>query len=425
MPFRVGQESGRRGWYVYVDRPKTHRPRRGGKTVRRKAGDSREEALRNALRIEAELVQQWAADEPLSPFQAALKTSQELEVRLDEALEGELRDQGYKPQERDRLLLGLYDQQDVEAQGLEVRLSREEHAQLEGIKTDIRPWMEWVRERKALEERAASTIVNWETKLRGLAAWYGSDVVGTMTRKEANAYKLQMKETGMSTNSISNYLGTFSGFWNWAINSGELKGENPWKGQRKGLPTASKRSPLSPDLLDRAHKKADQLMDIRFFFGRYQGLRKEDYCGLRWCDIDLENGLIHLRRYSWEGKKRNLKLKEGGERSIPIHSQLLKRIETYLPEAATRNDQRPIWHEDYKAKLECWGATWAERFTDRYGFGSHDLRSYVVTQMMKCNINPFFLHAITGHRVPGTSDVVLGYVNPTMDEVKEVLELLK
>ena len=71
------------------------------------------------------------------------------------------------------------------------------------------------------------------------------------------------------------------------------------------------------------------------------------------------------------------------------------------------------------------GVTWAKRFKGVYGFGSHDLRSYVVTQMMKCNINPFFLHAITGHRVPGTSDVVLGYVNPTMNEVKEVLELLK
>ena len=45
------------GWYVHVDRPKTHRPKRGGKMVRRKAGDSREEALRNALRIEATLGQ--------------------------------------------------------------------------------------------------------------------------------------------------------------------------------------------------------------------------------------------------------------------------------------------------------------------------------------------------------------------------------
>ena len=124
MPFRVGQESGRRGWYVYVDRPKTHHARRGGKTVRRKAGETREEALRNALRIEAELVQQWAADEPLSPFQAALRASRELGLRLDEALDWELRDQGYKPQDRDRLLLALHDLRDVEAQGLEVRISR-------------------------------------------------------------------------------------------------------------------------------------------------------------------------------------------------------------------------------------------------------------------------------------------------------------
>ena len=73
MPFRVGQESGRKGWYVYVDRPKTDRTRRGGKTVRRKGGETRQEALRNALRIEAELVQQWAADEALNPFQAAIR----------------------------------------------------------------------------------------------------------------------------------------------------------------------------------------------------------------------------------------------------------------------------------------------------------------------------------------------------------------
>ena len=180
----------------------------------------------------------------------------------------ELRDQGFKSQERDRLLLGLHDRRDVEAQGLEVRLSSEEHAQLEGIKTDIRPWMEWVKERRALEERAASTVVNWETKLRGLAAWYGSDVVGTITRKEANAYKLHMKMSGMTTKSISNYIGTFSGFWNWAISSGELKAENPWKGQRKGLSKSNKRKPLCPNLLNRACKKADEQKDIRFFFGR-------------------------------------------------------------------------------------------------------------------------------------------------------------
>ena len=425
MSFRVGQERGRKGWYVYVDRPKALRSRRGGKTARRKAGETREAALINALRIEAELIKQWTEEADQSPFKAAKEASTNLGIRLDVALDEALRGKNYKREDRERIVLGLEDPADLQKQGLEIKLSRTEQAQLEEIQSDTRPWQEWVEERRVLEDRAASTVVNWQTKLKGLANWYGSQVVGTMNRKDANAYKLHMAEKGMSSNSISNYLGTFSGFWNWAINSGELKVDNPWKELKRGLPVAKKRQALDPQQLHKAEQKADELKDVRFFFGRYQGLRKEDYCGLRWCDVDLQKELIHLRRYEWQGMRRNLKLKEAGERTIPIHSELTKRLSIMLPDVVKRNDQAPIWIDDYKAKLECWGATWAETFKYRYGFGTHDLRSYVVTQMMKCNINPFFLHAITGHRVPGTSAVVLGYVTPTIEEVRDVLELLK
>ncbi len=117
-------------------------------------------------------------------------------------------------------MLGLEDPADLQKQGLEIKLSRTEQDQLEEIQSDIRPWQEWVKERRVLEDRAASTVVNWETKLKGLANWYGSQVVGTMNRKDAYAYKLQMAEKSMSSNSISNYLGTFGGFWNWAIEWG-------------------------------------------------------------------------------------------------------------------------------------------------------------------------------------------------------------
>ena len=134
----------------------------------------------------------WVAELNQSPFQAARKASNEQRVPLDEALDHELRERGYKKKEKDRLVLGLFDQETVEAQGLELCLSREEKAQLEEIKANIRPWSEWVKERKAVEDRAASTVVNWQTKLKGLGSWYGSNVVGTMTRRDANAYKLHM-----------------------------------------------------------------------------------------------------------------------------------------------------------------------------------------------------------------------------------------
>ncbi|WP_136988981.1 tyrosine-type recombinase/integrase [Synechococcus sp. UW140] len=425
MTFRVGQEKGRSGWYVFVTRPKALRSKRGSKTVRKKGGDTREEALKNALRIEAELLQQWAKEADADPFMAAREQSQATGLSLDEALDNTLRAENYKPQERERLLLGLYDKADLEKQGLEATLTRSEEAKLEEVKSDIRPWSEWVKERKALEGLANSTIVNWETKLKGLSEWYGSSVVGTMDRKQASEYKLFLAQKGMKPNSISNYLGTFSGFWNYAITKGELTTENIWKGQKKNLPKAKKRQALDPQLLEAAETKAEQLEDIRFWFGRYQGLRKEDYCGLRWCDLDMNAGVMHLERYEWNGQMRNLKLKEGGERTIPIHSKLIQKIRLMLPTALIRNDNEPIWPKDYKSKLEAWGVTWAETFKYRYGFGSHDLRSYVVTQMMLQNINPYYLHAITGHTVPGTSKVVLGYVAPTLDQVREVLELLE
>jgi len=87
-----------------------------------------------------------------------------------------------------------------------------------------------------------------------------------MTRRDANAYKLHMKEKGMSSNSISDYLGTFSGFWNWAIASGEITSENIWEGLKKGLPPAMKRRPLDIDLLISASEKADELQEIRLFW---------------------------------------------------------------------------------------------------------------------------------------------------------------
>ena len=204
MAFRVGQEKGRAGWYVYVSKPAQYRKKKGSNTVRKKGGATREEALRNALRIEAEVLGQWEKEFNTNPFAAAQATSRTQGIPLDQALDEELRDQGYRLAERDRIVAGLYDEEELEKQGIEKRLTKKESAQLEEIQSDIRPWSQWVSERKALEDRAASTVVNWETKLKGLAEWYGSAVVGTMTRKDANAYKLFMANKGMSSNSISN-----------------------------------------------------------------------------------------------------------------------------------------------------------------------------------------------------------------------------
>ena len=417
MAFRIAQESGKSGWYVFVDRPKNLRVKRGGKTVRRKGGETREEAIANALRIEASLVEQWVQEADVDPFQIAKKRSQASEFSLDEELDLALREERYKPEVRDRLINALLTDDTS-------KITREEKAKLEEINSDERSWQAWVSDRRLIEKPAASTARNWGTKLKQLSEWYRSDLLAMMTRKEANPYRHHLTKKGHAVSYVIGTIGSLSGMWNWAITAGEIKTENIWTGLKKGLPKPKKRESVSAEMLQAAEAKADKLKDIRFWFGRYQGLRKEDYCGLRWCDIDIKEGVIHIQRYVWEGKKRNLKLKEGGERTIPIHSKLLARIKTMLPEAERRCDKTPVWPQDYKPSIENWGSTWAARHSDRYCFGSHDLRSYVVTQMMLQNINPYYLAALTGHTVQGTSEVVRGYVTPTIEQVREVLELL-
>ena len=66
--------------------------------------------------------------------------------------------------------------------------------------------------------------------------------------------------------------------------------------RKKRLQTSKKKDALNPEPLKIAEQKADTNKDIRFFFGRHQRPKKEDYCGLRWCDIDTEKSIIRLLR---------------------------------------------------------------------------------------------------------------------------------
>ena len=90
-----------------------------------------------------------------------------------------------------------------------------------------------------------------------------------------------------------------------------------------------------------------------------------------------------------------LKIEEAGERSIPIRSQLLKRIKEYLPEALTNNSDTLIWSDDYIQERKAWGNNWVQTFTRHYKFTSHTLRSYVITQLLRKGCSPYYLFEIS------------------------------
>lgn len=425
MAARVRQIKGKPGWYVFLDVPRWVRQLKGGSaTIRFKGGATEAEAKRNMLVIEAEQLTKWEAlRDPLA--NAGLVANQTGE-RIDRVVDELMRSAGWSLEMRDRVMASMVlDADELERQQIKP-INQQMQGVVDGLASGVSTWQQWVALRQRDQRQIGrSTITNWNSKLKGLSAWLGHDHIGVMTRQQAFEYKLNMmQEQGKADISVVTYISCFSGMWNWAIRSGQLEGENIWEGLKKGLSRNIDKDSLETATLREAEQKADALQDIRFWFGRYQGLRKEDYCGLRWCDIDMDKGVFHLLQYEWNGQRRNLKMKKRGERTIPIHSKLAERIKLYLPEALTNNSEEPIWSDDYRATIESWGSRFAERFKDRYLFGTHDLRSYVVTELLKLNVSPYFLKEITGHTVPGMGKVVAGYVRPNIEQVREVLELL-
>ena len=118
VAFRVGQINGRSGFYVFIDKPAELREKKGSNTIKRKAGGTEAEAKRNTPGIVAKVLDDWSNELSDDPFRDARVRSQATGLPLDSALEDELRARGYKREETDRLVLGIYPQDELIKQGL-------------------------------------------------------------------------------------------------------------------------------------------------------------------------------------------------------------------------------------------------------------------------------------------------------------------
>lgn len=59
------------------------------------------------------------------------------------------------------------------------------------------------------------------------------------------------------------------------------------------------------------------------------GIRGGEICGLRIDDLDLANGIVHVRQSVWRGQLQTVKSRSGNRR-FPISSHLVKQLGTFL-----------------------------------------------------------------------------------------------
>ena len=421
---KITTVKGRSGYYLLVPVPRSLRPPFKTAGIYRKAGKTKQEAIRNRPRLLMEVEQLFrdtAANDPvLNTFAMVDKADPLFQVVLDD----NLREAGVSVEERNALYATQEQQEHAKALGSPLRPEADPRlvARLDAGLRGTSSYQVWIQRREKEELPAKSTVANWESRLRMLSDWAGTEYLAGLTKEQAVQYKALLLDR-MTHQSVKINITSVKAFWNWGKVNGEVD-VNIWDGLTKKLAPAKKKEAVPLDVLQKARDKAALKGDVRFFIQIYTGCRKGESGGLRYKDIDMKKRTIRFEEWEAYGRVRRLKGRSKDERTVPICNALYDLLMQHLPEVKTKSTDEWIW-DDYRESVQNWSMSWASNFTRNYGFSSHNLRAYVVTQLMHSNISPYYLYEITRHAIPGLSDVVAGYVRPSLDELREVMEKLK
>ena len=164
----------------------------------------------------------------------------------------------------------------------------------------------------------------------------------------------------------------------------------------------------------------------------YTGVRIGELCGLRWEDVDLENGLIHVRRTverianltpNAEHKTKVVISEpktESSARSIPIQRFLLDYLKVrkrspscYLLTGTEKHTEPRVFYGRYQTALRSNGFP---------PLSFHALRHTFATRCVETGFDVKSLSEILGHANVSTTLSV--YVHPSMDSKRRQMELL-
>lgn len=145
------------------------------------------------------------------------------------------------------------------------------------------------------------------------------------------------------------------------------------------------------------------------------GMRRGEALGLRWEDIDLSSGLIHIQRnvtYAQNQPFIGTPKTAKGERDVPINSMLLAHLEPIQTEGFIIGDTEPISRMSYRRRMERIEAT-----IDLHGATAHLFRHSYLTYAASLGTDLKTLRSIAGHADIQTT--MNRYVHKQTDKIIE------
>lgn len=159
----------------------------------------------------------------------------------------------------------------------------------------IEDWLE--QKRKTIRpDSYESYLCNYEVHIKPYFE-HGKLKLGDVTPRVIQQYVRSKEEAGQSRKSIRKHMVILNGVFKEAVAMGELlynpcanvvvraKNEEHFEGTAYEISTAKK-------LLEAVQGDP---VEPAVYLGLFLGLRRSEVVGLRWKDVDLENGIVHIR----------------------------------------------------------------------------------------------------------------------------------
>jgi integrase len=262
------------------------------------------------------------------------------------------------------------------------------------------------------ERYKPATIRSYEQSLRlRILPALGQERLGELTLPRLQRYVDRLAADGLAAQTIGLSVAPLRAIYSRAERLGEVSA-NPTRGLALPAPRAPERRIANPGqvtALLAALQPGDRPL---WATAIYAGLRRGELYALRWEDVDLAGGVIHVRR-GWDDVEGEIEPKSRhGRRRVPIAAAL----RDYLLERKLSSDDPLVFGGANRARKMAERGVRAMRAAGLEPLSIHDCRHTYASLMIAAGVNARALSEFMGHATIAITFDLYGHLMPGAQE---------